>query len=111
MQNLFTNNTDTFSYSMYMVYRNLPFLYETKSIIDWTFTPTSLSLKQWLKFEDIYGNLYINKVIMVERKDEHEFGEQRTYTQKLIYGFSLMILLLFILLFPILVFSDWNPTS
>lgn len=48
---------------------NTPFLHETKNAIDWTFTPTSLNLGQWLKLEDIYASLYDNKIKMVDRQD------------------------------------------
>lgn len=48
---------------------------------------------------------------MQERKEEHDYGEPRSLVQKLLFGCSLSFLLIFVLLFPILVFSDWNPTS
>lgn len=89
----------------------MPFLYEIKSILDWTFTPTALSLEQWLKLEDIYKNLYIVKRDMQERLQDHKFGEERSLFDKICKGFLLVLLLLFIILFPILVFSDMNATS
>ena len=36
----------------------LPFLWETRVALDWTFTPeTSLTLQMWFKLEDIYTGL------------------------------------------------------
>ena len=45
----------------YKVFKNIPFLYELKNFIDWTFTTTSLDLWKWLKLEEIISLLYINK--------------------------------------------------
>ena len=34
-------------------YKAIPFLYEIKLAIDWTFTRTSLDIFQWNKFESV----------------------------------------------------------
>ena len=31
----------------------IPFLFEVKTIMDWTFTSTALRLYNWIKFEEI----------------------------------------------------------
>ena len=89
----------------------IPFLYETRNALDWTVTPTALSLKQWFKLEDIYKNLINVYVEMKDRQDMHRFGVLRQKSEKLLYGCILLFLLLFIILFPILAFSSLNPTS
>ena len=42
----------------YKIYRQIPFLFELKNFIDWTFTKTSLDLWKWLKLEEIISLLY-----------------------------------------------------
>ena len=40
------------------VYRKIPFFYELKLFLDWSCTPTSLTLFQWNKCESIYDILF-----------------------------------------------------
>ena len=48
----------------------LPFLWETRVAIDWTFTPdTSLSLIMWFKLEDVYSGLTPHGCIYMYRCD------------------------------------------
>lgn len=46
---------------MFFLYRSIPFVYEIRSILDWTLTPTTLTLMEWLKFEDIFAELFLVK--------------------------------------------------
>jgi len=41
-----------------MGYRMIPFVFELRSVIDWTVTKTTLTFGQWLKLEDIYSTNY-----------------------------------------------------
>lgn len=91
------------------VYRQLPFLYELRSVIDWTFTSTALDLFQWFKMEDAYSNLYAVKAENSVRKDTHKLGEKRDFTEKCTFGCLFLLLLLVIILLPIFLFSNLNP--
>ena len=59
----------------YLVYFNIPFLYELKTIADWTFTRTALDLFQWLKMGNVHSEIFLakctNKVYI-----EHPLGEK-----------------------------------
>ena len=39
-------------------YRLVPYVFEFRSVIDWTVTKTTLTFGQWLKIEDIYASNY-----------------------------------------------------
>ena len=39
-------------------YRLVPFVFEFRSVLDWTVTRTTLTFGQWLKIEDIYSTNY-----------------------------------------------------
>lgn len=46
---------------LFSIYRGIPFVYEMRTVLDWAITPTTLSVYEWLKFEDIYAELYAVK--------------------------------------------------
>ena len=46
---------------MFMGFMAAPFIFELKIIADWTFTRTALDLFQWIKFESVYGELFVAK--------------------------------------------------
>ena len=94
---------------MFKVYRAIPFLYEIRTIIDWTCTKTSIDLFQWFKLEDAYCTLYNTKADMDSRKADHKFGEHRPLSEKIMFGCCLSTLLILVLLFPIFLFSSMNP--
>ena len=39
--------------SIYRVYLAIPFIFELRSIIDWTFTKTALDVFQWIKLSTV----------------------------------------------------------
>jgi len=45
--------------TIFRLYRAFPFLFELRTIYDWTFSVTSLNLFQWIKVEDSNKILYI----------------------------------------------------
>jgi hypothetical protein len=44
---------------IYNIYKAIPFLYEIKLAIDWTFTKTCLDLFQWNKYESTYDIIFV----------------------------------------------------
>ena len=69
----------------------LPFLFEVKTFIDWTFTKTSLFIWDWFSFETIYSEFYEAKV-SAEEDSDREMGEQRSWIEKIVYGLTYLIL-------------------
>jgi len=45
----------------FITFLAVPFLLELKIFTDWTFTRTGLDVFQWIKFETIYGDLFVAK--------------------------------------------------
>lgn len=55
--------------------RAIPFVYEIRTLLDWTVTRTTLTLYEWLKFEDIFSELFLVKCrIVVEEKEGRSVG-------------------------------------
>ena len=94
----------------YKVFKNIPFLYELKNFIDWTFTTTSLDLWKWLKLEEIISLLYINKCF-AKGNMKRRIGTKIPVYMKLLMGGSIFFGVLLIVFGPIFLFSSLNPTN
>jgi len=95
---------------VFKTFKAMPFLYELKLLIDWTFTHTSLDLFKWIKFESIYDTIYITKCDMKSYRGR-ELGEPVPNTSKIFSGGLLIFVVLVIVFGPLLLFSSLNPTN
>ncbi|CEO98808.1 hypothetical protein PBRA_006923 [Plasmodiophora brassicae] len=97
-------------YSIYQVYRVIPFVAELEVLLGWMTTDTSLDLFETFKLEDIYANLYNIKGQLIWKR-EHRRGEPFDRITKFTNGTLLFIALLFVILVPLLLFSSANPVN
>ena len=95
---------------IYKTFKAIPFLFELKNFIDWSFTPTALEIWQWLKFEEINGLLFINKCFN-KSYTGRRIGSKRTLFLKISMGWSLFFFVLAIMFGPLVLFSSLNPSS
>ena len=51
-------HVNTWGYLGLQIFCGLPFIYELRAVLDWSCTPTTLKLFDWLKLEDISTSLY-----------------------------------------------------
>eukprot|EP01134_Creolimax_fragrantissima_P002582 CFRG2582T1 len=91
---------------MFRLYRALPFVFETISLMDWIFTPTTLTLFEWWKLEEIIYNLFINKCrYMGLGKEVRLLGQKKPVVDKIIMGWTLLIGIVLLLWCPLLIVS------
>ena len=95
---------------IYNAYKAIPFLYEIKLAIDWTFTKTCLDLFQWYKFEGVYDAVYITYCAM-NTKNKQLVGQKIGKLYKIFMGGFFAFLLIFVLIAPLMLFSNLNPTN
>lgn len=50
------------NYAGFKIFFTIPFLMELRTLMDWVWTDTSMTLFDWLKMEDIFNNIYQLKV-------------------------------------------------
>lgn len=91
-------------------FRGVPFLYELKALLDWSVTPTTLTLVDWLKLEDIRASLYNRQCDLLMRGLGRREGQAQPALPKFLLGFSLFAGILALLWTPLLAFSSSNPT-
>ena len=104
---------DTFNPVSGVVYRGylaIPFIFELRTLIDWTFTSTSLDAFQWIKLAQIQANMYVAKCV---NKDymERELGSRIKKWEKIVVGFGLMAFIILMIVGPIILFSSLNPIA
>jgi hypothetical protein len=95
---------------IYNSFKAIPFLYEIKLAIDWTFTKTCLDLFQWNKYESVYDIVYCTYCSM-NAKNQQLVGQKIGKLLKIFMGGALSFGLVFILIAPLMLFSSLNPTN
>ncbi|CUG23385.1 transmembrane protein, putative [Bodo saltans] len=91
----------------YTVYRAIPFLYESRMLIDWTFTQTTLTFNQYLRVEDVHHEVY--KVYCDKNDGAEKRGTLVPVVKKAGRGCFVFIIVLLIVFFPMLYYSTFNP--
>ena len=109
-KSLFKKKDDEMLTSLNSGFQSIPFLIEIKNAIDWTFTSTCFSYIQWNKFEAIYDAIFDTYADKSDW-DERPVGERISKKQKLGIGGTLLFVLIFLIIIPLILFSSLNPTN
>ena len=92
------------------IFRSIPFVYEIKLAIDWTFTATCLDFFQWNKYESVYDTVYTTFTAM-NYKNISKVGQKIGKSLKIGMGATISFGLIILIIAPILLFSSLNPTN
>lgn len=95
---------------IYYAYKLIPFYYQIKNVVDWTFTPTSLNLFDWFKFENLYDIIF-KTYRQKYRIEKRPIGKRITKIFKILTGGMISIILVLILIIPLFLYSSLNPTN
>ena len=91
-------------------FKAVPFLFELKNFIDWTFTATAFDIFKWLKYEEIFALLYINKCFAKSYMGRR-VGSKSPLFMKIGIGGSLVTGVLLVIFVPLVLFSTLNPSN
>ncbi|XP_061162541.1 piezo-type mechanosensitive ion channel component 2-like [Saccostrea echinata] len=87
----------------------IPFLLELRVLMDWIWTDSTLAIGSWLQMEDIYANIYVLKCWReAERKYPTPRSQKKGSLIKYGVGGLLLVLVIFIIWFPLVIFSFAN---
>ena len=98
--------------ALYVAFRAVPFVYELKVIIDWTFTATTLKFMWWIKLQDITHELYTARC---DLEDTRLLKKQRDKSLKFpplikgVQGCTIAAILIVIMFFPLMYYSSFSP--
>jgi len=95
---------------VYTIYRAIPFVFELKTVLDWTCVPTCLFFYEYFKLEDIYANLFLTQCDIVYRQDTLiKKGMPQPLQTKFFVGVLIFLGLFLVLFGPMMFFSGANP--
>ncbi|KAL0894989.1 hypothetical protein ABMA27_013468 [Loxostege sticticalis] len=90
----------------------VPFLFELRTLMDWIWTDTSMTLMDWLKMEDIFASVYLLKC---SRYVEDEFpqprGVKKSNVSKYLLGGGVLAFVIAIIWFPLVFFAFGNTVG
>ena len=97
---------------VYRIFYYMPLLPEVAGILDWACTSTTLLIGEWVRVQDIYSTIYLSEVSFeFYIRMKRDKGEPQKTWRKWVQGGLLSLLLFAVLIFPLLVFSDLNPSN
>lgn len=97
------------SFINFKLYESLPLLREINTTIEFSAANTSLTYFEWLKMEDIRGAMIAAKY-QAERRMEKVVGAAINGFVKICIGFSALVIVVLIIVSPLLLFSELNPS-
>nr|CAD7439031.1 unnamed protein product [Timema bartmani] len=104
--NVFCKKYNISNFVLLIGYLNLPFLYELRTLMDWMWTDTSMSVFEWLKMEDIFNNVFQTKCSRrIELKYPQARGVKRRALFKYLMGGGAQIMIIAMIWLPLLVFA------
>lgn len=98
------------NYYLVSAYTAIPFLYEVKMIMDWTFSATSLTLGDWSRHFSIYLSSFTSKINYYSATTTTILGKTIPWYNKII-GWGGFIIILLIIFGPMILFSGLNPIA
>ncbi|KAG0723512.1 Piezo-type mechanosensitive ion channel component [Chionoecetes opilio] len=103
------NYLNFFSFRLFMT---VPFLFELRTLMDWIWTDTSMSISDWVKMEDIFSHIFRLKC---ERRAEMEYPQGRGESKRKIIkngmGGCALFGVIAIIWFPLVLFALSNTVG
>jgi hypothetical protein len=96
---------------LHQIYISLPFMLELRTLLDWSFTKTSLDINQWLQLNQYHSDFHIAKVSNYSYYNDKEVGDKISGCEKCLCGGILTSIILFFLIGPFLLFSSSGVLS
>ncbi|XP_063617457.1 piezo-type mechanosensitive ion channel component isoform X4 [Cydia splendana] len=90
----------------------VPFVFELRTLMDWIWTDTSMTLMDWLKMEDIFASVFLLKCSrFVEDEYPAPRGTKRPALSKYLLGGTVLAFVIAIIWFPLVFFAFGNTVG
>ncbi|XP_035777482.1 piezo-type mechanosensitive ion channel component-like isoform X16 [Anopheles albimanus] len=110
--NFLTKGFTMANFSGFKLFMTVPFLFELRTLMDWIWTDTSMTLFDWLKMEDIFTNVYQLKCMRQLEEDlPAPRGQKKGVMVKYLMGGGMMLGIIFLIWFPLALFAFSNAVG
>ncbi|XP_049533763.1 piezo-type mechanosensitive ion channel component isoform X8 [Anopheles darlingi] len=110
--NFLTKGFTMANFSGFKLFMTIPFLFELRTLMDWIWTDTSMTLFDWLKMEDIFTNVYQLKCMRHLEEDlPAPRGQKKGVMVKYLMGGGMMLGIIFLIWFPLALFAFSNAVG
>ncbi|XP_050433590.1 piezo-type mechanosensitive ion channel component isoform X6 [Adelges cooleyi] len=110
--NVLCKNYNYINMILFKLFMLCPFVFELRTIMDWVWTETSMTLPDWLKMEDIFAHIFQLKC---SRRVENDYPNPRGVKvqpfKKYLFGGGCLIGLVAAISFPLVLFALGNTVG
>jgi hypothetical protein len=106
-----SENVGTCGAFIFRLYNSIPFVYETRILLDWMTITTALDLWETLKLESIFWALYQVKCNLVYMRKRKRGEVLSFWPWKFLNSTLLFLAILLLILGPLWLFSSANPAT
>lgn len=97
---------------LFKLFMMIPFLFELRTIMDWMWTDTSMTIFDWLKMEDIFAHIFQLKCSRhVETEYPQPRGQKKSQGVKYAMGGGFLFFIISIIWFPLVFFALGNTVG
>ena len=94
-----------FAGTVYGIYRAIPFVFELRTLLDWSCNPTVLYFGEWLKLEDVWAKMYLVQCNLSWKKRAAQVpGVAQATWKKWVFGWLVFVLLALVVWGPLFLF-------
>ncbi|XP_058821886.1 piezo-type mechanosensitive ion channel component-like isoform X2 [Topomyia yanbarensis] len=110
--NFVTKGFSMINLTGFKLFITIPFLFELRTLMDWIWTDTSMTLFDWLKMEDIFTNVYQMKCMRELEEDlPAPRGQKKGSLVKYLMGGGMMFGIILLIWFPLALFAFSNTVG
>ncbi|XP_058452791.1 piezo-type mechanosensitive ion channel component isoform X2 [Malaya genurostris] len=110
--NFVTKGFSMINFTGFKLFMTIPFLFELRTLMDWIWTDTSMTLFDWLKMEDIFTNVYQMKCMRELEEDlPAPRGQKKGSLTKYLMGGGMMFGIILLIWFPLALFAFSNAVG